>query len=348
MLLLIFSTSFSQIMKVGYINSPVYANVKNADHPGIALELWELIAKENHWQYKLTNVGSDGDAAINKLENHDYDILIGGISVTKPRLNKVEFSLPFFISSIGLMTTHSNMTISTHLFELLLHLFNFKLLIVALFIVILLHLFWLIARRAGQASRSYFKGIAKCAWLCICLVVPGSLEFKAQDIKLRIISVIIMLFSLFILSMIVATIASAFTASLIVHHQKIINLDDIGDQVVTTTKGSSFVDIARHHGLRITVVDTYQQAVNLLLDKKVVALVTDIPSASYYLKMHPDVDLEISPFRFRYSQQTFAVQKNSPYLQKLNTSLIALQESGVAQSICAKYLRMRDAKLCSL
>lgn len=348
LLILACSSSFAKTLNVGFVSNPVYATLKNSDHPGIALELWEIIAKENHWHYKLINVGKDTNAAIKKLADGQYDVIIGGISVTKPRLEQVQFTLPFFISSTGLITANNEVTLVQHLVKLFSHLLNVKLLFILLFVFLLLNIFWLIARSVNQAPKSYFVGLATSFWICICLVLPGSLEFDSKYLRLRIISVIILLLSMFSLSILVATIVSSFTTTLMKSNQKVLKLSDIGFNTVVAVKGSSYADMARHKGLRVKIVKTYQQAINTLFDKKTIGFVTGVSGATYYLKTHPDAKLQISPFRFRYSQLTFAVPKDSPYLNKINTSLLSLQEDGSAAIICAKYLRPLDAKLCSL
>lgn len=345
---LISSTCLAQTLRVGFVDHRPYVNTDSRDYPGIAITLWKQIATHNHWKYKLINAGIDTDAAIEKLYKNKLDVLIGGISITTPRLQQVDFSYPFFISSVGLMVRSNDDTFKFHLLFFLKSVLSLKLLIPFLLIFIFIHLFWWIGRDDDVVPKAYLKGLGNSIWLCACLMLPGSLEYKSTYVKLRYVSLAIMFVALFLTSMIVATITSGFTASLLKGSEQINNLDSLMNKTVASIAGTASTDIAKHHGLRVRVVANYQQATDLLLSHQITAIVTDIPSAIYFLNSHPDLKLAIAPYVFRYNELMFAFKRHSTIIRPFNITLAMLQDNGQLERTCSLYLRKRDAKLCSL
>ena len=72
---------------------------KDGNRVGIDLDLLEAIAKEEGFKYKVTAVGFD--AAMASVESGQSDGMIAGMSITKERKQKYDFSEAYYDSKVA-------------------------------------------------------------------------------------------------------------------------------------------------------------------------------------------------------------------------------------------------------
>ena len=94
-------------MKVG-----VYTGTSNAapfvikegnKYSGIAIDIWERVAKDLDIDFYYIKAEDDLELAIDDLRDGLYDILIGPISMNESRFEKVDFTYPWFLSNVSLL-----------------------------------------------------------------------------------------------------------------------------------------------------------------------------------------------------------------------------------------------------
>lgn len=103
-LILINNVSFAdtKILNVGVFVDPPFVYKQDGQYHGIAIDLWEQIAKEH--KYDFTYIETDINNSITKIENQSLDITIGSISITDQREQRVDFSSPYYQSGLALIT----------------------------------------------------------------------------------------------------------------------------------------------------------------------------------------------------------------------------------------------------
>tara|TARA_X000000950_G_scaffold147613_1_gene182148 strand:- start:8542 stop:9549 length:1008 start_codon:yes stop_codon:yes gene_type:complete len=99
-------------MKVG-----VYTGTSNAapfvikegnKYSGIAIDIWERVAKDLDIDFYYIKAEDDLELAIDDLRDGLYDILIGPISMNESRFEKVDFTYPWFLSNVSLLKQKSS------------------------------------------------------------------------------------------------------------------------------------------------------------------------------------------------------------------------------------------------
>ena len=98
--------------------------VFNESKSGISLEIWDKIAKQESWKYEYISF-KNVDDALHDLTKGNIDLVVGPISITARRLEKMWFSQPFYSSSISIISRIDNQG----LWGAIKPLFSFKLLI---------------------------------------------------------------------------------------------------------------------------------------------------------------------------------------------------------------------------
>src|SRR5262249_22329526 len=135
------------VMIVGTKIAPPFA-IKSDDGSwsGISIELWRRIAAELHLRYRFQEVSLD--ELVSGTASHRLDAAIAAITVTAARAESVDFTQPYYATSLGIVVRRVSVFNWLNLAE---SLFSFSLLKMLLLLVaaaILMGVIvWLIERR---------------------------------------------------------------------------------------------------------------------------------------------------------------------------------------------------------
>ena len=94
-------------MRVGVIstNASPYI-IRNGDnYSGIAIDIWETIAKKQNIEFNYVEVGPTEENAIEKIKKREVDILVGPYTITSKRYQHISYTLPFYYSDIALASS---------------------------------------------------------------------------------------------------------------------------------------------------------------------------------------------------------------------------------------------------
>ena len=95
-------------VKVGLHHDPPFI-IEQADgtYSGLCIDLWEKIAEELDYEYELIPF-SDVIGMVRALDFQELDVAINPLTVSSARLQMLEASQPFYVSSVGVATSNSN------------------------------------------------------------------------------------------------------------------------------------------------------------------------------------------------------------------------------------------------
>jgi cystine transport system permease protein len=99
-----------------------------------------------------------------------------------------------------------------------------------------------------------------------------------------------------------------------------------------------WADVARNAGAKVESVDGFSQAITVLNDGRVDAVVNDSITVLAYQAEHPDAPIKVAVQLDERSDQGFATRKGSGLLPELNTAIDALRADGTLTKISEKYL----------
>lgn len=85
---------------------------KSGNYVGIDIEILKAIAEDQGFKYKLDPLGFN--AAVAALESNQADGVIAGMSITKERQQKYDFSAPYYDSGVVMAVSASNDTIKSY------------------------------------------------------------------------------------------------------------------------------------------------------------------------------------------------------------------------------------------
>ena len=227
----------AQDLRVVTVERPPFSMADGDDHTGFSMDLWKAIAEDRGWTYEIERVDSFG-GMLAEIENAAADVAIANISITADREQVMDFTHTIFESGLHIMVPYSNernsaleTVISREVLE-----------VIAIAFLLLLGggmLMWTFERK----SQPYFDRPAKEAifpsfWWALNLVVNGGFEERQPRTFMgRIFGVLLVISSLFIVSVFVAHITASMTVDAI--QSNVSDIRDLYGKNVGTTQGST-------------------------------------------------------------------------------------------------------------
>ena len=330
----------SSHLRVGIAgNSPFIIKRDNGQFDGIAFEIWELLAAKANWNSTYTYYNSVS-GALDSLQKGKIDLLVGPLSITSERAEMVQFSQPYYRSSLSIMSRVEKKGILNRIAPF----FSYRLLIAVIVFLLILAivgtLIWLAEREASpeQFPRQATTGIANGMWLAIVTMSTTGYGDRAPvTFWGRIIAGSWMVISIIFATTMVAGIASTLTLSGL-ETTTITNIKQVSGKKVATIKNSPAGNFVKEYNAKQISVDNLQAAFQKLKDKEVVAIVYDRPQLLYFLKQHPGNDIQVGTEEYFKQGYGFAFQKNSSLLSRANVILLNLSEQNRITSITNEWL----------
>ncbi|SEQ17065.1 transporter substrate-binding domain-containing protein [Thalassovita taeanensis] len=309
---------------------PFSMPVAGADQ-GFSIDLWEALAKKMNRSYRIERFDSFG-AMLKAVETGQADLAIANISITASREQVMDFSQPIFASGLQIMTQIDNNRPSP-LMALMSR--DLLLAIVLAFgaLMGLGMLMWSLERR----SQAYFDHPAKQAmfpafWWALNLVVNGGFEERVPRTFLgRILSVTMVLASLFFVSVFVAYITAAMTVEAITTNVQSIN--DLYGKKVGTISGSTAASFLQGREMDFVGFAGLEEMLVSFEDGALDAVVFDAPILAYYVNTRGKDQAVMTGQVFLRETYGVAAPSGSPMIEEINRTLLALREDGAYAEI---------------
>jgi len=325
-------------LRVGVLEVPPFVMHDQRGYYGIDIDLWNKIAERNHIAYVYVPLGQNVNNAESSLLNNKVDMLLGPFATTASRLENQYFTQPYTTSHISVLAKKDS---EHNLFSITIinkfALYGF----VAFLIVFYLYLsiFYFYEKEFhDDVPKNYFKGIAYLCFMSalkkkITPYFPSSLASKVIYILW---SIVIFLF----FSSITATITSIFVINATKDDFPIKTLEQLIDanKSVGVLAGSYDETIAKKLNLRVESLDSLDQAVDLLQQGKLVAVIADQFSLTSIVLSKKYVDLYFAPFTLEEIKFGFVFKQDSPLIKPINIEILKMHESGESENICSHYL----------
>ena len=310
------------------------------ENAGISAEIWDKIAAEKSWDY--TYVPYDNvDKALQALDQGAVDLVVGPVSVTAKRLENMQFSQPFYNSSISIISRSDNPTI----WQTIRPLFSIELLMaIGVFLIILAFvgvILWLAERKESpdQFPQDPMKGIGTGMWLAIVTMSTTGYGDKAPITLLgRIAAGSWMIISIIFATTMIAGISSNLTLSNI-ESSTISTIEQLSDKQTATLIGSSSAEVLKSSKTTLVLVKSLEEAIEKLENKEVEAVVYDRPQLLYYFKDKNKKNLYISKAAYFKQGYGFAFSIHSPLTLEVDRALIELAENQEVESIIHQYIQ---------
>jgi len=321
----------AQELTVVTVTRPPFSMVENGADTGFSLELWEAVAAELDLDYRIERVESFSDM-LSRTETGQADLAIANISITAKREEAMDFSHPIYASGLQIMTPQQGQSSST-----LKAIFQPQLLLAIAGAFALLFgggmLMWWFERRA----QPYFDKPADEAmfpafWWALNLVINGGFEERVPRTFFgRIFGTMLVLSSLFVVSIFVANITASLTVDAI--QSSVSSVNDLYGKRVGTTAGSTSANFLDARGVKYAGYDDFTNLARAFEASELEAIVFDAPILAYYANTDGKGLATLVGNVFLPENYGIALPAGSDLIEPINRSLLKLREDGTYEQI---------------
>ncbi|MEC4815795.1 MAG: transporter substrate-binding domain-containing protein [Scytonema sp. PMC 1069.18] len=328
-------------LRVGVTGAAPFVTQNGSQFQGISLDIWREVTKSAELDYELIpqpNV----PASLDGLLKGNLDVVIGPLSITAERRQKVQFTQPFFIAEIGVLLPGKRPSLWSRFqpFFGTAALSSIGFLCFSLFVVG--NLIWLAERRhnSEQFPKTYLSGVGNGMWFALVTLTTVGYGDRAPTTKAgRFITGVWMIVTLITVSSLTAGLASAFTLSLSnLSSERFQNPEDLRGARIAVISGTTGVQWGKYYRARLIEIENLEQAIDLLQEGQADGFIFDRPALEYYLKQSPKLNLRLAEFYVARENYGFALPLRSPLVQKLDVALLKLYQQETIQKIENKWI----------
>ncbi|MFY2823072.1 transporter substrate-binding domain-containing protein [Ruegeria sp. MALMAid1280] len=333
--------SRAQTLDVTTVTRPPFSYVEDGAQTGFSMDLIEALAEALNWEYSVDRVGTFNDM-LGAVQDGSADLAIANISITAARETQMDFSQPIFEAGLQIMVPSEAMRQPS-----LLHALLSRELFIAIGLAFALllgggMLMWTFERR----SQPYFDRKLNEAWFpsfwwALNLVVNGGFEERMPRTPFgRLLGVILVVSSLFIVSVFTARITSVMTVDAISGSVNSVN-DLYGKQVGTITESTAASFLNRRE-IEFVGYSGLDEMLAAFEDKELDAAVFDAPILSYYASHEGRRIATMTGGIFLRESYGIAFPTGSPLVEEVNQALLSLRENGTYDEIYRKWFGVRN------
>lgn len=334
-LLCVAPAAMAQDLRVVTVTREPFSHLEAGQDVGFSLELWAAIADELGLTYRIDRVATFPEM-LSAVENDEADVAAANISITADRETRMDFSQPIFASGLRVMVPADSS--GTGLWSILLK-WDLFLAVVAAFALLFGGgmLMWALERNAQE----YFKGSARekafpAFWWALNLVVNGGFEERQPRTAFgRAFAVLLVVSSLFVVSVFVARITSAMTVNAI--QSSVQSINDLYGKRVGTTSGSTAATYMQGRDLEFRGFDNLAELLDAFEAGELDAVVFDAPILSYYVNTAGNGIGELVGPTFLREYYGFAVRSGSDLREDIDRTLLGFSEDGTYRAIATKW-----------
>ncbi len=328
-----------EALRIGVKSSPPFLIEEDGKvQKGIAYDLWVKIAEEKEWDHRSVRFDTLSNL-LTALEEGRLDLSITPLTVTRDRLDHIDFTHPFYVSNLVIATQKKT---KDRVLQFIQNFFSLNFLRAVLLLILIILIFglllWVVEKSKNpDMFRKGWRGVMDGFWWSAVTMTTVGYGDKAPISGIgKAIATIWMFTAVIIVSGFTATIASSLTVQRA--QGDIEDIHDLAKVKTITVEESNSATFLRKKGIDPKQVPTLNDALEQLKEGKVEALFYDEPLLQYLIhqKGYND-DLVILKQNFQSQYYSFGLANKSPYKDELNKELLKVLESTDWDRILQRY-----------
>lgn len=329
------SVQSEKTLKVITIERPPFSFISGDKYSGFSIDLWNAVAKNMGYRTEFIT-SSTFSGMLEAVKNDTADAAIANISITSAREEIIDFSHPIFDSGLQIM-----MRVHGSSAGILSALFTWQmfgwLAIGGLVLFAAATLMWFFERRSQKFfEQPYHEAIWPSFWWALNMVVNGGFEERIPNSwPGRIFAVLLVISSLFVVSIFVAKITATLTVGEL--RSSVQTLSDLHGKSVGTTSGSTSAAFLKENQVRFRKFNDINSLFINLENENLDAIVQDAPILAYYAQTDGKGIVRTVGKVFHSEKYGIALKQGSALIEPVNLSLLRLRENGTYQSLIDKW-----------
>jgi polar amino acid transport system substrate-binding protein len=265
------------------------------------------------------------------------DVALAGISITKEREARFDFSYPMFNAGLQVLAGPAHAQSWTSQLRSVLNASVAKYLLVLLLGTVLAgNVVWFVTRRRSEKERSYVHGIGHGMYKAAAVGLAG--DFGSADAQRpigRFFSIVWVMVGICFVSLFTATVTTQLTVQQI--KSDIGGVTDLPGKRVVTVKGSTAAQYLTNHQIAFTTVDVIDQAYDALDNGRADAIVFDAPVLQHHANATGGKRETLVGGVFQREDYGIALPTGSTLRKPVNETLLALRADGTYDRLYEHY-----------
>lgn len=303
---------------------------------GFSIDVWEEIARREGLRYEYVTVNSVKEM-LDQLAAGQADIAIAAVSMTPERELQYDFSHPYLQSGLQIMAAVHTRTVLDTLRSIewrdVLAIIGFM----ALLVLIFAHLIWLTERTHNpEFPKDYLRGVGEGIWWAVVTVVTVGYGDRTPKRALgRVVAIIWMFGSLFLVANITAAITSRLTLETL--QTQVTGLRDLPGKRVVTVANTTADQFLSANAIGHSTVPSIEDAYALLEAGRADAVVYDAPILNHYASADGQGRVRMVGEVFKPEPYGIALQQGSPYRETINQAILGIFTDGTYQDLTRRW-----------
>lgn len=319
------------------IEPPFVEKTAAGEYSGFAIDLWEEIARRTETRFSYKEF-SAVPPLLDAVSSGEIGLAVTDLTVTRARLQKMEFCQPYFHAGLTIMINEDRKTSLLRLLRGLRDSGNLEIAGIGVAIVIVLTLVaTLVLRRVDPGfSKHWHDGLAESFYHVVSVAMTGKSSYKGSVGPIgKIVAAIWIVCGVAIVAYITSAVAAEMTANKL--RDEIAGPNDLPGKSVGVVTGTASCDYVNAQGWQSQGFPSLTAAVEALVARKIQAIVFDAPALLYFDHAHPELPIaEVGPV-FDPLKYAFALPPGSANRVPFNVALLQLEEAGIAEKLRARY-----------
>ena len=314
-----------ETIRVGVYNTPPFVFKQDGHYTGITIDLWEHIAKDNGYDFEYVELQPGIPGLIEDLNEENVDIIMGSITINSEREDKIDFTLPYYETYIGVTTNFQERSMISILAEIFLSWSLLKGLFLFLSVLFLFGLIsYAVEHKENEAYQGPFgKAVFNAFYYQIMVFTTiGFGDIANKTFIGKTITILTAILYLFVGATLVGQITSSLTVDKF--ESNITTLSDlkkITTGTVQNTTSSKFLD---NHNMKYYSYSDVESGITAVDEGELGAFVYDRPVLVYYIS-ELNVSEKIKLMDKEYGLQQFygmGLRDEDPRIEDINKSLL--------------------------
>ncbi|MEM8848533.1 MAG: transporter substrate-binding domain-containing protein [Pseudomonadota bacterium] len=311
---------------VGTVTRPPFSMSVDGVETGFALDLWAVVADALQVDYTIRRFETFPEM-LAAVETGDADAAVANISVTAEREALMDFTQPIFSAGVQILVPPDpgfGATLRTALSPRLIGL----VLVAVAGLLVLGMLMWLFERK----RQDFFEPTARASafpafWWALNVLVTGAFGEKTpHSIMGRIFGVLMIVGSLFVVSLFVANITASMTLDAL--GRDVERLTDLDGRRVGTTIGSTTSALLNSRGVSHRTFADLDGLLGAFEAGELDAVAFDGPILAYYVQTDGQGRARLIDRVFQREYYAVALPTGSDLREPINRVLLRLEEDG--------------------
>ena len=308
----------------------------NNDPPaGFSIDLWNELARRMQVKFAWKVVTTLPEL-LEAVRSGDADVAIAAITMTPERDKVLDFSHPYFDSGLQIMVLAQSENAFLTTLRSIPWMAIGELLGAAIIVIFFLaNVLLLIERRHNQNfQKPYLRAIGEGLWGTMLIIATGEHgDRDAPQVWKRFAVAAMWLLGVVLIAQLTATVTSSQTVQRL--RSSIQGPDDLPGKTIASVPNTVAADYLAQRGLHFAGVNDGPDAIRMLSDGTVQAVVFDAPTLQFWAAKQGNGLVRVVGPIFRPEKYGIAVAEGSPLRKLINEALLEVFDDGTYEKIYA-------------